>query len=338
MRSDEMTLPDRFPALLAEQDDKGFRFGETELTLDDLPQGEVLVAVRYAGVNFKDGLASIPNGNVARSYPLVPGIDLSGVVLSSSDRRFRAGDQVLATGYDLGVAHHGGYAALARLPADWVLGLPRGLDLRQAMAIGTAGLTAAIAIARLEREGLTPASGPVLVTGATGGVGCLAVDMLAGLGYTVEASTGKAEAEGFLRRLGAQAIVPRAELQPESVRPLDRQRWAAAIDPVGGRTLSTVLSRLRYGGVVASVGLTAGAVFDTTVFPFILRNATLFGVESAYLPMAERQVLWQRMAGDLRPSHLDDLIAHEIAWPQLPAALSRILAGGVIGRIVVAMP
>ncbi len=332
-----MTLPDRFPALLAEKDERGFRFGETALALDDLPQGDVLVDVRYAGVNFKDGLASIPDGNVARSYPLVPGIDLSGVVVSSADGRFREGDLVLATGYDLGVAHHGGYAAFARLPADWLLALPHGLDLRQAMAIGTAGLTAAIAIRRLEREGIAPAAGPVLVTGATGGVGCLAVDMLAGLGYTVEASTGKAEAEDFLRTLGAQAIVPRAELQPESVRPLDRQRWAAAIDPVGGRTLSTVLSRLRYGGAVASVGLTAGAAFETTVLPFILRNLTLFGVESAYLPRAEREALWRRMAEDLRPRHLD-LVTREISWPELPGALRRILAGGVTGRLVVAVP
>jgi putative YhdH/YhfP family quinone oxidoreductase len=333
-----MALPDRFPALLVEKDESGFRFGEKELTPADLPQGEVTIEVRYSAVNFKDGLATIPKGNVARGYPLVPGIDLGGVVVESEDGRFRAGDQVVATGQDLGVAHHGGYAAYARLPGDWVFKLPRGLDLRQAIALGTAGVTAAEAILRFEREGLRKEMGPVLVTGATGGVGCLAVDMLAGLGYTVEASTGKPEAEEFLRALGAQAIVPRAELQPESPRPLDRQRWAAAIDPVGGRTLATVLSRLRYGGLVASVGLTAGSGFETSVFPFILRNATLFGVESAYLPRAEREVIWRRMSDDLRPAHLDSLITHEIAWPELPAALERILQGGVTGRIVVALP
>ena len=333
-----MALPELFPALLVEKVAEGFRFGARELTPEDLPQGEVTIAVRYSAVNFKDGLASIPNGNVARSYPLVPGIDLSGIVVESEDARFRAGDEVLATGHDLGVAHHGGYAAYARLPGDWVFKLPRGLGLRQAMAIGTAGVTAAAAILRFEREGLTKDKGPVLVTGATGGVGCLAVDMLAGLGYTVEASTGKPEAEGFLRALGALAIVPRAELQPQALRSLDRQRWAAAIDPVGGRTLSTVLSRMRYGGLVASVGLTAGSAFETTVFPFILRNATLFGVESAYLPRAERELIWRRMAEDLRPSHLDDLICQEISWPELPSALERVLAGGVTGRIVVALP
>ncbi len=333
-----MALPERFPALLVEKDESGFRFGEKERTPGQLPQGDVTIAVRYSGVNFKDGLASIPQGNVARSYPLVPGIDLSGVVVESEDARFREGDQVLATGHDIGVSHHGGYAAYARLPGDWVFKLPRGLDLRQAMAIGTAGVTAAAAILRFEREGLTKDKGPVLVTGATGGVGCLAVDMLAGLGYTVEASTGKPEAEAFLRTLGAQAIVPRAELQPESVRSLDRQRWAAAIDPVGGRTLATVLSRMRYGGLVASVGLTAGSEFETTVFPFILRNATLFGVESAYLPRAERELIWRRLAEDLRPTHLDDPIAQEISWAELPAALRRILGGGVTGRIVVALP
>ena len=332
-----MALPDRFQALLVEKDDQGFRFGERELALADLPEGEVLVRVRYSGVNFKDGLASIPNGNVARSYPLVPGIDLAGVVAASTDGRFREGDEVLATGYDLGVAHHGGYAAFARLPADWLLRRPEGLDLRQTMAIGTAGLTAAAAIARLEREGITKEMGPVLVTGATGGVGSLAVDMLAGLGFDVAASTGKPEAEGLLRRLGAGEIVPRAELQPESLRPLDRQRYAAAIDPVGGRTLSTVLSRLRYGAAVASVGLTAGAAFETTVFPFILRNATLFGVESAYLPMAERISLWQRLAGDLRPRHLEEVV-EEIGWAEIPATLQRILKGGVTGRVVVRLP
>ena len=333
-----MALPARFAALLVEKDPQGFRFGERELQLGDLPAGEVLVEVRYSAVNFKDGLASIPDGNVARSYPLVPGIDLGGVVLASADGRFKPGDLVIATGYDLGVAHHGGYAQLAQLPADWVVPLPQGLDLRAAVAIGTAGLTAAAAIARLEREGLRPEQGPVLVTGATGGVGCLAVDMLAGLGYEVEASTGKADAAGFLQALGAGAIVPRAELQPEKVRSLEGQRWAAAIDPVGGRTLATVLARLRYGGAVASVGLTAGAAFSTTVFPFILRNATLFGVESAYLPMADREVLWRRLGDDLHPRHLEELILHEIAWPELPAALQRILAGGVTGRIVVALP
>lgn len=333
-----MGVPERFPALLVEKDEMGFRFGERELGREDLPTGEVLVEVRYSGVNFKDGLASIPDGNVARRYPLVPGIDLAGVVLSSEDSRFRPGDEVIAIGYDLGVAHHGGYAALARLPADWVLRLPQGLGLRQAMAIGTAGLTAAAAIQRLEREGIGKEMGPVLVTGASGGVGCLAVDMLSGLGYTVEASTGKPEAEGFLRALGAKEIVPRAELQPEILRPLDRQRWAAAIDPVGGRTLSTVLSRLRYGGAVASVGLTAGGAFETSVFPFILRNATLFGVESAYLPMAERELLWHRLASDLRPRHLEDLIVQEIGWTEIPATLQRILKGGVTGRIVVRLP
>ena len=333
-----MELAERLPALLAEQDQEGFRFGERELTAADLPAGDVLVRVRYSAVNYKDGLASVPHGNVARSYPLVPGIDLAGEVVSSTDGRLSAGDAVIATGYDLGVSRHGGYAAMARLPADWVVRLPEGLSLRQAMAIGTAGLTAAAGIARLMREGIRKEAGPVLVTGATGGVGCLAVAMLAGLGFTVEASTGKPEAEDFLRRLGASAIVPRAELQPASARPLDRQSWAAAIDPVGGRTLATVLSRLRYGGAVASVGLTAGPAFETTVFPFILRNATLFGVESAYLPMAEREVLWRRMAGDMRPGHLDDLITREIAWRELPEALETILRGGVTGRIVVALP
>ena len=323
-----------FAAFRVEKDEKGVRAGFRELALQDLPQGEILIAVQWSAVNFKDGLATIPTGNVVRRYPLIPGIDLAGTVVHSDDAGIPEGSEVLATGYDIGVSHHGGYAQYARLPAGWVVPLPQGLSARDAMAIGTAGLTAAIAIARLEENGLRPENGPVLVTGASGGVGCLAVDMLAHLGYAVEASTGKMGEAAFLRALGAQEVFPREELTPQEVRALDRQRWAAAIDPVGGKTLATALSRLRYGGSVASVGLTGGSGLETTVFPFILRGANLLGIDSAYLPMEPRRSLWQRLAGDLRPPHLAD-VTDEVALSDLPAALERILAGGVRGRLVV---
>jgi putative YhdH/YhfP family quinone oxidoreductase len=329
-------MAESFPSFLVEKDDAGVRAGFKDLTLADLPDGDVVVKVHCSGVNFKDGLATIPTGNVARSYPLVPGIDLAGTVVQSSDPRVREGDEVLATGYDLGVSHHGGYARYARLPAGWVVPLPRGLTSRDAMAIGTAGLTAARAIVRLEENGLRPGNGPVLVTGATGGVGCLAVDMLSHLGYTVEASTGKGTQHDFLRSIGAKEVLPREELLPEKARPLDRQRWAAAIDPVGGKTLSTVLSRLLQGGSAASVGLTGGPEIETTVFPFILRGANLLGIDSAYLPMAHRRILWDRLAGDLRPPRLHDY-TEDVPFGELPATLERILGGGMRGRAVVRM-
>lgn len=327
-------MSEHFRALRSEKDDTGFSFGFRELSLDDLLPGELLIKVEYSSVNYKDGLASIPGGNVVRRYPLIPGIDLAGTVVASEDGGFREGDAVIATGYDIGVSHHGGFAEYARIPAAWAVPLPKGLSLRDAMAIGTAGFTAAQAIQRLEENGLRPGQGPVLVTGATGGVGCLAIDMLAQRGYEVEASTGKESEHEFLRSLGAREIFSRAEVGPENVRALDRQRWAAAIDPVGGNTLAYALSRLLYGGSVASVGLTGGVAFPGSVFPFILRSANLLGIDSAYVPMEARRLLWERLSGDLRPAHLDELTT-EVGFDGVPEMLSRILAGGVRGRIVV---
>lgn len=328
-------MVESFRALLVEKDEKGVRRGFQEMAVPDLSEGEVLIRVRYSGVNFKDGLAQIENGNVARRYPLVPGIDLAGTVASSEGECFREGDEVLATGYDLGTSHHGGFAEYARVPAAWVVPMPRGLTPRQAMALGTAGITAAQAIVRLEENGLTPERGPVLVTGATGGVGCLAVDMLAAQGYAVEASTGKDSEHDFLRALGARQILDRSEFSPETVRPLDRARWAGAIDPVGGRTLAHVLSRLLPGGSAAAIGLTGGPAFSASVFPFILRGVNLLGIDSAYLSMARREMLWERLAGDLRPPHLDDRITQEAEFADLLEVLERILKGQVRGRIVV---
>lgn len=312
-----------------------FSAGLRDITLDDLSPGNVLVKVAYSSVNYKDGLASIPDGRVIRKYPLVPGVDLSGTVEESSDARFKPGDEVLVTSYDLGVSHTGGFSEYARVKADWIVPLPESLTLKEAMALGTAGYTASLAIHQLEHMGLKPADGPVLVTGATGGVGSMAISILKSLGYTVAASTGKESEHDYLRALGADEIVSRQETSAESNRPLERERWAGGIDSVGGSTLAYLLRSVKYGGSVASIGNTGGPEFSTTVFPFILRAANLLGIESAYCPMELRRQLWQHLATDYKPAHLMDMIAREITLDELPQALATILKGAVRGRIVV---
>lgn len=306
----------------------------TDLALSDLPEGDVLIDVHYSSVNYKDGLAVMPEGKIVSSYPFVPGIDLSGIVIESNHPDLQAGDPVLVTGYGLGVSHFGGYSEAARVPAEWVVPLPDGMTLREAMIYGTAGFTAALALHRLEANGLSPASGPVLVTGASGGVGSLATAILAQAGYAVAAVTGKAEAGDFLRRLGAREILPREALLPEKPRPLAKSRWAGAIDPVGGETLAHVLSELQYGGPAAACGLAGGAQLDTTVYPFILRGAALLGIDSVHCPMALRRQLWQRLAREWKPSALQQT-ANEIAPGELADALASILQGRIMGRTIV---
>ena len=328
-------MAESYRALVVEKSDDGVNVAVKELPAADLPPGDVTIRVAYSTVNYKDGLALTPNGRILRSYPMVPGIDLAGEVLASTDGRFAPGDQVLITGYDLGVAHPGGFAELARVPADWLVKLPAGLTPRQAMAIGTAGFTAALSIHRLEQNGLAPGNGPVLVSGATGGVGSTAVAMLAGLGYTVAASTGKASEHDFLRTLGASEILSREDVSAQSDRPLERERWAGGVDPVGGDTLAYMLRTTKYGGAVAVSGLTGGTAVHTTVMPFILRGISLLGIDSVMCPMPLRQQLWQRLAGDLKPRGLDESIAHEIALDDVPAAGATILKGGITGRTVV---
>lgn len=323
-----------FRAYLVESTEEGFRAGLTRLTPDRLPPGEVTVRVTYSSVNYKDGLATLPDGKAVRAYPMVPGIDLAGTVVESSDPRFRAGDAVLATGYDLGVSHFGGYAEFARVPADWLLPLPAGLTLREAMALGTAGFTAALAIQRMQENGLTPGAGPVLVTGATGGVGSLAVNMLAKLGYEVVASTGKTAEHEYLRRLGASAVLDRAETSGPG-RPLEKARWAGAVDTVGGDTLAYILRTTKPWGTVALMGNVGGAPFSSTVFPFILRGVSLLGVDSAYCPMERRRAIWQRLAGEWKPPALDAIASDEVDLDGLPEALGRILRGQMRGRTVV---
>lgn len=328
-------MPDNLKAFVVNKTDDGFTAGVQQLNLDDLPSGDVRVRVAYSSVNYKDGLACTPDGRVVRGYPMVPGVDLAGTVTESSDSRFRAGDAVLATGYDLGVAHFGGFAEYARLPGDWLVKLPQGLTAREAMVLGTAGFTAALSIQRLEENGLRPANGRVLVTGATGGVGSTAVSMLAGLGYEVSASTGKEAEHDYLRGLGASEILSREEVSAASNRPLERERWAAAIDPVGGDTLAYLLRTTKYGGSVASSGLTGGNALQTTVLPFILRGVNLLGIESVMCPMPVREALWQRLATDLKPRGLTESIAREVTLEGIPEVVAAILKGGVRGRTVV---
>jgi len=318
-----------------EKNDDGFFVEVRERRLDDLPAGDVTIRVAYSSVNYKDGLACIPNGRILTRYPMVPGIDLAGVVADSKDPRFREGDEVLVTGYELGVSHEGGFSEMARVPGDWVVPLPGGLTLKEAMALGTAGFTAALSVHQLIEHGVTPEKGPVIVTGATGGVGSTAVAILAQLGYHVAASTGKTSEEAYLRKLGAQEIVHRDEVAAESKRALEKQRWAGAVDPVGGKTTAYLLKTMQYGGSIALSGLTGGSELVTTVFPFILRGVNLLGIDSVYCPMELRKTLWERLAADWKPRYLTEDIAREVTLDTLKDTLSAILRGEIRGRTVV---
>jgi acrylyl-CoA reductase (NADPH) len=327
-------VSERFRALVAERDGDEVRRGLRELSPEDLPEGDVTIRVRWSGVNYKDALAVSPTGQVARISPLVPGIDLAGDVVEGEAGGVGPGDQVLVHGYTLGTSHHGGYAELARVPADWVVPLPDGLSPREAMALGTAGFTAALSVQRLEQIGIEPGAGPVLVLGATGGVGSVAVDILAALGYEVHASTGKPGEAELLRELGAADVLSREETSAESGRPLERQRWAAVVDPVGGPSLAYALRTVRIGGAIASSGQIGGIELHTTVFPFILRGVSLLGVDSANMAIGPRRALWWRLAGDLRPRHLERLV-REISLDELDGVLGETLGGGARGRTVV---
>ncbi len=324
-----------FRAFVVNKSNDDFTLGVEQWEDDQLPAGDVTVAVEWSDLNYKDGLACTPNGRVVTSYPMVPGIDFAGTVVESSDARFSAGDAVVATGYELGTGHAGGYAERVRVPADWLVPLPDGLSGEEAMVLGTAGLTAAISLEAIEAAGIGPDAGPVLVTGATGGVGSTAVAMLAARSYTVATSTGKTDAHDFLRDLGASEILDRAELAEESRRSLESERWAAAVDPVGGATTASILRQTKYGGVVALSGLTGGVPVATNVMPFILRGVRLAGIESVYYPQERRPALWQRMADDLGGGKLLDLVEERIALEAVPDAAAKILAGGVRGRILV---
>ncbi|KGR77089.1 NADPH:quinone oxidoreductase family protein [Ureibacillus sinduriensis] len=324
-----------FDALVVNKEEEQFSVDIQKLTIEDLPEGEVLIRVQYSGVNYKDSLAAIPNGNIVKNYPFVPGIDLAGVVVASVDPRFKEGDEVIATSYEIGVAHFGGYSEYARIPAQWIVPLPEGLSLKEAMTIGTAGFTAALSVLRLEDNGVKPEKGKVLVAGATGGVGSFAVSILSKLGYEVEASTGKESESEYLKNIGASTIVPREEIFDGKIRALGKQKWAAAVDPVGGEPLASLLSQIQYGGSVAVSGLTAGTSVPTTVFPFILRGVNLLGIDSVYCDMETRLKVWERLATDFKPANLEEVIQQEVTLKELPEVLPTLLKGQARGRILV---
>ncbi|MCC6386133.1 MAG: oxidoreductase [Dehalococcoidia bacterium] len=312
-----------------------FTAGLTTLAESDLPPGDVTIRVEWSSVNYKDGLAATPGGRVVRAFPMVPGVDLAGTVLESADARFTKGQPVTVTGYDVGIAHPGGFAELARVPGDWVCALPEGLTTKEAMAVGTAGLTSAISVEALADHGVTPEKGTVIVTGATGGVGSTAVSMLAGLGYTVAGSTGKESEHQFLRDLGATEVLSREEVSAESARPMETQRWAGAVDAVGGATTAYLIRTMKFGGAIALSGNTGGTTFSTTVFPFILRGVNLLGIESVMYPIEQRRRIWQRIATDLRPAGLMDQIAVQTDLDGLADVLARIVKGQTRGRALV---
>jgi alcohol dehydrogenase len=335
MNHSESTLAADFRAFVIDQgDDKSIRSGFRALSRDQLDPGEVLIRVQYSSINYKDALAATGKGKIIRRFPCVGGIDLAGEVLSSDDARFAPGDRVIATSFDIGVSHHGGYAEFARIPAQWVVALPAGLDLFDAMALGTAGFTAALGIVRMEANGLAPQNGPVLVTGATGGVGSLAIDMLAAAGYSVTALTGKADERAYLTELGASDILLRDSIDFEAVRPLEGARWAGAVDNVGGQILHWILATMQQAGTVASIGNASSFNIATTVFPFILRGVSLLGIDSGYIGFPTRQQVWDRLAGDLHPRHLAKL-TRCIDFDALPAAFDDFIAGRIRGRTVV---
>jgi len=304
-----------------------------QISLDDLSNGAVVIKAAYSSVNYKDALAATGTGKIMRRFPLVGGIDVAGTVESSADARFKPGDPVVVTGYDLGVAHDGGYAAFARVPAEWVVPLPDGLSLFDAMAIGTAGFTAALSIVEMERNGLAPSSGPVIVTGATGGVGSIAIQSLAARGYSVTALTGKANEADYLRTLGATKVLTRDSLEM-GTRPLEKSLWAGAVDPVGGDVLAWLTRTMVYGGCIANSGLTGGTDLKMTVLPFILRGVKLLGIDSVMCPATTRVEVWRRLATDLKPAHLANA-TRALPLGQLHDAFATLLAGRARGRFVV---
>ena len=323
-----------FSALVVREGEGEFRREVQERRVDDLPQGDLLVRVQWSSLNYKDALSATGNKGVTRRYPHTPGIDAAGVVAESHVAEFLSGDEVLVTSYDLGMNTPGGWGELVRVPAGWAVPRPEGLSLRESMILGTAGFTAGLALTRLEENGLVPGQGEVLVTGATGGLGSLAVGILARAGYSVVAATGKLEEEELLRGLGAARVIHRDEVRDEGPRPLLSGRWAAAVDTVGGSYLAGILKAIQYGGAVASCGLVAAPDLPTTVYPFILRAVSLLGIDSQNCPMDVRRQVWQKLAGLWRPENLER-VAHERRLEELETEIGRILRGEQRGRVVV---
>jgi NADPH2:quinone reductase len=325
---------DTFKAFRIFNDDDKIAGRVVEMKVDELSPGEVVFRTAYSSVNYKDALAGTgAGGKIIRNYPLTGGIDAAGTVVSSSDSRFKAGDPVICTSYDMGVAHDGGYGEYCRVPADWVVPLPSGLSLFETMALGTAGYTAGLAVELLELNGLAPQNGKVLVNGATGGVATLAIDMLAGQCYDITAVTGKDSEHTFLKEIGARDVLPRGSIDMGK-RPLEKSLWAAAFDSVGGEQLTWLTRTMQTHGLIASFGNAGGIELNTTVLPFILRGVRLIGVDSAYTAMSLRRKVWARLAADLKPRHLDS-IAYSIKLDDLPSQFGKMLKGQARGRAVV---
>ena len=323
-----------FKAFWVEKTDDGVSHSVIERSTDDLPEGELLVKVAYSSLNYKDAMSAKGLPGVTRNYPHTPGIDAAGVIVESTDSGFAEGDEVIVIGYDLGMNTAGGYGQYIRVPANWAVKMPAGLDAREAMIIGTAGFTAALCVDKIEQMGAQPSDGPVVVTGATGGVGSVAVALLAKLGYDVVASSGKAEKDDYLKSLGAGSVISRADLSEENKRPMAAETWAHGIDTVGGEILSNVIKGLKYGGSVAICGLVASPAFSTTVLPFILRNVNVLGVDSVELPLAKKQEIWHRLATDLKLDTLDKMTT-EVTLDGLSDVIDSIIQGGVSGRTLV---
>jgi NADPH2:quinone reductase len=323
-----------FKAFRIHQEGKQIVSRFESLTLADLSAGEVVIRVTCSDINYKDALAATGAGKILRRYPLVGGIDLAGVVESSTDARYTLGDRVLVTGCELSETHDGGYAEYARVRGDWVIPIPTGLDELTAMSLGTAGFTAALAIHRMEQNGQEPGQGPVVVTGASGGVGSIAIDMLAGRGYEVVALSGKPDAVDYLLQLGARRVLARQAVNFGS-RPLETAQFAGAIDNLGGETLAWLTRSIDIGGNIATIGLASGAELKTTVMPFILRGVSLLGINSVFTPRELRLAVWKRIATDLKPRHLDQIVTRTIPFDELPGAFQAYIDGRVIGRTVV---
>lgn len=323
-----------FKALVVDKTGEEVKVETRHMELEQLPEQDLLVKVVYSSVNYKDALACIANGNIVKKYPFIPGIDLAGVVVSSGNAMFQEGDEILVTGYELGVSHFGGFSEYARISSQWAVHLPEGLSMREAMILGTAGFTAALSVDALQASGVTPDGGPVLVTGSTGGVGSISVSILSELGYEVVASTGKSELTDYLHRLGAKRVIARNEINPAETRSLNKQLWAGAVDCVGGSTLSYILSSIKYGGAVAASGLTGGTEISTTVFPFILRSIQLIGIDSVNTSMDRRRRIWRRLAAELKPRALEAM-HKEISLEQVKDAVPSLLNGESKGRILV---
>ena len=322
-------------AYLINKDASGKSYGSWgTLAREELGPGELTLRVLYSSVNYKDALAATGAGKIIRRFPCVGGIDMVGEVIDSTDPGFPVGEIVIATSFDIGVSHHGGYAQEARVPAAWAVRLPDGLSPFEAMALGTAGFTAGLAIVRMEDNGLLPANGPVVVSGATGGVGSLAVNMLASLGYEVVALTRKVEEEPYLRSIGASRVLPVSQIEPARVRPMEAAQWAGAVDNVGGPVLHWMLATMKQAGTVASIGNAGSVELHSTVFPFILRGVSLLGVDSGYMGFPTRQRVWDRLATDLKPSALARM-TRTVAFDELPPVFADFVAGRVKGRTVV---